>query len=271
MTLQEKINLTRDRISEALSEAHQPVVLFSGGKDSTLLLHFCRQIYPRIPVLCFVEPLGEHKADFINRVISEWELEAYTYAPSRMDVLAKDDQLEIINVYDLSGEAMFYLPTGIEREFNPDSFECGLNLINKPLISGFEYPWDVTFIGHRGEDVDPIHGPLGARELKAELGPTTLIYPLQDWTTKEIWEATIQEGVPWNEKRYDQANGFKEFPDLTYNNDYHSVCVRCLDPSVEGERVICPLGNEPVPHIGRGLDWTGRRAAWRETFVNIAT
>ncbi len=55
------IDCTLDKIDTALSRARRPAVMWSGGKDSTVLLHLVRKVMPEIEVIHFKLPFLSHK------------------------------------------------------------------------------------------------------------------------------------------------------------------------------------------------------------------
>jgi len=65
-------------ISETLSTARNPAVLCSFGSDSTLLLHFARQVRRDIPVYYF----GDSLPDLAAQLVINDDLTIFNYAPA---------------------------------------------------------------------------------------------------------------------------------------------------------------------------------------------
>ena len=245
--------------------AVMPIVAWSSGKDSMVLLHLARQIRPDVGVLFFCENYQPHKAAFADSVIQEWGLDVYTYGPARMDINAGSGMVELIRVQDAGQGEYIYLPVGINPDFGSD-YQCSLNLLVSGPGQTFDYPWDVTFVGHRSEDVDPVYGHIPLAAESAKVGNTTMVYPLRDWTTDEIWTYTERHNVPVNFGRYDKSDSYREYADKRTNNDYYDICTRCLSPYEESV-VICPKVNQMVPNLSAQIDWQGRKNQWQ--IVNI--
>jgi 3'-phosphoadenosine 5'-phosphosulfate sulfotransferase (PAPS reductase)/FAD synthetase len=67
----------------------QPVVLWSGGKDSTAMLHLIRyEVGAKLPVIQWREPRFRSRYAFSDRLANAWDLEMYDYAP--MDYMLTD-------------------------------------------------------------------------------------------------------------------------------------------------------------------------------------
>jgi hypothetical protein len=47
---------------------------------------------------------------------------------------------------------------------------------------------------------------------------------------------------------YDVANRC-EWPDKTFNSDWYSVCVRCVDKRTPGAKVYCPKMNREITNV----------------------
>lgn len=81
LPLQDKVEVSKELIKKGLAIG-KPVVMWSGGKDSTVLLHMVRQLEPNVPVIwnnTGVEfPETWH---FIKRIRQEWELDLYIAKP----------------------------------------------------------------------------------------------------------------------------------------------------------------------------------------------
>lgn len=249
MTLDDKLRGAQAIIHLALMRAQKPVLYCSFGKDSMVMLWLVREVEPDLPVLFHREPFFPKKHEFANRVIGELGLTVYDYAPSDAAVVKNGDAIEIVSYYRLPDGKLSWMPTGIHAPVEVEAYLCGLqDLLFKPK-GEFRYPWDVAFIGHKSSDVDPI---LGAIPLNTPLyyfsEHMLLAFPLKDWTDADIWEYTQREGIPFNDRRYDAANGFREFPDRTYNNDYYPACTACIDPDGASE-VDCPKLGCVVPNV----------------------
>lgn len=267
--IEQKVNNAKEIISQYLADAVAPVVMWSSGKDSMVLLWLVRQLRKDVPVFFFREPFQDTKFRFANRIISEWNLVTHTATPVAVDLVGRGDFLEILN-FIMIGDGSIYLPTGINDTKEPDaSWECGCEVINKHTSPKVTWQWDVAFSGHKSCDVDPIQGPLTLAEVATKAANTTFVYPLHDWTDEDVWAATKKHCIPQDYHRYDPFDNFKEMTDRRFNPDYMDCCMRCLRHG-ESDTVMCPKVEHQVPRVGKGINYEERAVQWRQRLTNIA-
>jgi hypothetical protein len=84
--------------------------------------------------------------------------------------------------------------------------------------------------------------------MAGKAGACDYAFPLRHFTDEDIWHYHREFNVPINTKRYDEKSGFREFADLTFNNDHYHACTRCLDRD-EAEQVFCPKAQAMIPNI----------------------
>lgn len=245
-------------IAEQLATAVAPAVAWSGGKDSQVLLWLVRAVMPDIPVLYLHGFPHPTKHRFVLEIMRQWSLNLIRPLPTAYDVIGKNGHVEIIEVYQLTPNRLMYFPIEATQDYQPsaDSY-CGLQKLNDPV--GDPLPWREVFIGLRGDEVDPTHGPLAPAEYVADYTDVKYIYPLKEWAEADIWEASHIYGIPQNEARY--------AGDMDANNDYYPVCTLCLGDQVR--TVICPKTDQEIPTLGASLDLDVRRKSWYQTFVNL--
>lgn len=250
--------MTRD----ALTRSEKPIIACSFGKDSQVMLHLIRQIRTDIPVLHLRSFAHETKHDFAEDEIGRLGLLMVEPRPVRTDVVAKGDHVEVIEEYRLNDNgATLYFPLEPEPDHVPGpNSHCALEKLNQPAV-GEPLGVDCIFIGHRNDDVDPIHGAIQLESDTAETGGVLFVYPLRAWTEADIWAASELLSIPQNQARYIRK-------DMDANADYFKLCCECLKPT-DAESIICPKINEQVYAIGRGLNLEQRRQWWRDKFVNL--
>ncbi len=240
---------TLDYIESILKQSDNPICSCSFGKDSMVMLYLIRKITKDIPVLFMKEPFFPKKYKFANRVIEEWNLNIYDYPPILTDFISRNGNMEIINWYNGYGRALLYLPSGICS--HNGEFICAIkDLLNKPRVAHYQFPWDTIFVGHKNNDLDPILGTTTLKEKTFKIQQMTCALPIVDWSDKDIWDYTIKNKIPYNNKRYNRWDSFKEFEDKTYNNDYHECCKLCLD-SKQPEWIKCPKTGNTVKNISQ--------------------
>lgn len=259
--IEKLIRQTSDFISEQLAQLKAPCVLSSFGKDSMVLLWLIRQQKPDVDVVYFDAFPSPTKHRFALDIIQRWELTIHSPVARGRDVVANGDHIELAELHELAPNQFTYFPIEAETDYVPDeNCLCGLEKLTAEVAPQCEFNFDGAFMGIRGDDVDPTWGACPPPDYVIPRGDNfRLVYPLKDWTEKDIWEASFLLGIPQNEARY-----FNN--DMTANNDYYPLCTKCLGSDCE---VICPQTNLPLPGMGSTLKLDDRREAWRKTFVNI--
>lgn len=238
-------------IRHTLGSSANPAVLCSFGKDSMVMLHLVRQVNPNIPVVFFKQPFFPKKYAFSNKVIEDWNLTVYDFPPVGTDHVSKGEEFDVINWYNVFRGALLYLPNGTHKPKAGEDFVCAIkDLLNKPTVRDYHFVWDTIFVGHKNNDVDTILGQTILKSNTVKILDMNLSLPIRNWSDKEIWDYTVKNNVPFNDRRYNKDDGFKEHADKTYNNDYLACCSRCLD-NKEPPTVLCPKQNRVIKNISR--------------------
>lgn len=252
MNLDEKVASALKLIKDVASNYTKPVVYSSFGKDSMVMLDLIAHAGFKLPIIFHREPFMPKKYEFANSVIADCEYAVYDYPPIATSLVKKDDNFEIVS-YQQTGTKVIYMPTGIKAPIAGEPFLCGLeDIYNKPKGS-FGYPWDMGLIGHKSCDVDPILGalPLNTR-LQINRGSSDFAFPLADFTDSDVWNYTIRYNLPINEKRYNRADNWREFSDITYNPDYFPACIACMDSDAPA-MVYCPKAKREIANVSANI------------------
>jgi 3'-phosphoadenosine 5'-phosphosulfate sulfotransferase (PAPS reductase)/FAD synthetase len=261
MTTQQLINNSLVLIRETLGRVKNPVIAWSGGKDSQVMLHLIRHVRRDIPVLHLRGFEHEIKHDFAEDEIGRLGLHMVEPEPIATDAVAQGSHVEVVEEYRLTDRAALYFPIEPDPAHvpGPNSL-CAVEKLNQPA-AGDPLGVDCIFIGHRSDDVDPVHGAILLERDAIESDGVLFVYPLKDWTEANIWEASELLNIPQNQARYKRQ-------EMNANADYFPMCVECLKPT-DAESVVCPKIGEPVYAIGRDLNLEQRREEWRNKFVNL--
>lgn len=237
MTLSDKIEAACGILAGALTP--KTVLYWSSGKDSMVLLHMTRRLLGvELPVVFHRHPTNPGKEEFANRIIEEWGMRVHSYPPQAVK-LSLEPHPEIINYYTLKNRHTLMEPVGLTPYAEGQPFACGYELLNM-LLGVVAYPWDVMILGQKNSDQHFLFQNMESKGPVLEMTPgLTQVYPLLDFTDEDIWAYTERFSVPYNEQRYDRANGYQEFPATDRNNDRYPACVRCIVPSQDAE-VECP-------------------------------
>ena len=185
-------------IREAVAESERPVLLYSIGKDSTVLLHLAvKAFYPSKPPFPLLH------------VDTTWKFrEMYEFR----DRIVADLGLELI---------VHHNPECIERDINP--FDHGTSLhVDMWKTEGLKqaidtYGFDVAFGGARRDEeksrakerVFSIRSAQHRWDPKAQRpelwrlynarrapGESVRVFPLSNWTELDIWQYIHREGIP---------------------------------------------------------------------------
>lgn len=240
--MNEKIASAKLLIARALQAAARPVVMWSGGKDSMVLIHLLGDALEWMPVLHHRDGEDGPQFAFADRIISEWHLQAVDYLPLQRALKQRGDRIECVSGYDVGDGKLLVLPKNL---YEAPAMQCGVRWLQQPTAR-FAYGWDLVLHGHKSSDVDEYEGavPLKSNWVK-QPGVPDLVFPLHDWTDADIWEYSRAFNVPQDAGRYDVAAGTKK-DDRPRNSDYTAMCVRCLDLNA-ARTVACPLaGGQPV-------------------------
>lgn len=230
------------------------------------MLHLIRSI-KNIPIIQWRFEGQNKKYEFADKIIKDWDLERHDYQPSYVDIMCLGDKIDAITWRGLGDKGLMYV--AVELHKPNGKFCCAyLDFIKLPRIQSYDYKWDLTFIGNKNCDVDPILGAVPVKDKISKLGNTKLYCPIRDWTNEDIWEYTEKYNIPYNDKRYNKEDGYKEFEDKTYNENYHFTCTECLNPNNE-DFVMCPITKKERINIGNAMKYPERLKAYKKMMSYI--
>ena len=273
------------KVERWLDASANPVVLWSGGKDSTAMLHLIRhKVGAKLPVIQWREPRFRHRYAYSDMLAQEWDLEMYDYAPlgyaltDGYDIETGIPRFDFIKLYQIGAKSLA-LCLGTEEpqpeELASGRYLCGLEALRRPTGT-FNFPWDAAFHGQKSADVDLIKGqvPL-AQDALVQAGVPTQYYPMRHWSDADVWNYLEAEGVPNDETRYEKADGvWRHRKDKSANSDYYPVCWNCVNRHLGGT-VWCPKNqcetnniSHLAPYIDLQSEAQGFRPTWSDSTVN---
>jgi len=235
---------TRQLIREQLAVSQNPVVACSFGKDAIVLLHLCLQ-ERKVPVLYFKLPKFQEKNTHAYQVMREWDLEVFEQLPYTTSYIQIDGEREVFELYR-TGRQSFLLLAISTKPRDGDRYLCAIDdLFCRPHAAVQDYPWDVTFIGHKACDPLKFFSDSG-RSLDPVMdnGHTRQVFPLADWTDADIWAYIHEHKLPYDRARY-------ELGDLRGSPDHYPTCMDCLDSATVGQPVMCPKQKTMIPSNAR--------------------
>jgi 3'-phosphoadenosine 5'-phosphosulfate sulfotransferase (PAPS reductase)/FAD synthetase len=274
------------KVERWLAASANPVVLWSGGKDSTAMLHLIRfKVGAKTPVVQWREPRFRHRYAHSDMLAQAWDLEVYDWSPisyaltDGYDIETGVPRFDFVKMYEMAPRKVMFLCLGTEEpqpeELASGRYLCGLDTLKRPTGT-FNFPWDAAFHGQKSADVDLIKGqvPL-AQDALVQAGVPTQYYPMRHWSDADVWNYLEAEGVPNDETRYEKADGvWRHRKDKSANSDYYPVCWNCVNRHL-GDTVWCPKNlcetnniSALAPYIDLQSEAQGFRPTWQDSTVN---
>ena len=250
------IDKTINRIKEWNKRWPRAVVLWSGGKDSTALLHLIRYgAEIDIPVIQYRQPKFRERYAYSDYLIKEWGLEVYEYPPMKValadgpDVNTGEVRFDMLHYFQW-GSNCVVLSLGTETPKDGEKFLCGVTDFLQRPTGTFNWPWGAVYIGTKYEDTDLIKGhvPL-AQDIRIVDGAPVSLYPMRDWTDDEIFWYLEDNGITPDPTRYVKTNEkWQNNPDKSLNADFYPTCFNCVNRHL-GNHVHCPKLNATITNI----------------------
>lgn len=252
------VDSTAEIIKQHMTE--KACVLWSGGKDSGVLLDMCRAIKQDIPVVYLRVPFLPAKNAFHNQHVLENRFhELHDGIPARIELRkGENGRVDFYETYSMEGWGLT-VARGTERPEEGKPYVCGVDWLNRPK-GQVEWPWTTMFAGHKSVDIDPLTGPIPL-EVGVLVGPNQkkIVYPLRDWTEQDIVDYHLATNLPYDENRYNWK--METASDKHGNSDYFATCVNCLDPA-NGEFVNCPKYNTTINSMAAVAPWSSHSASY---------
>ncbi len=185
-------------IREVMAQADNPVMLYSLGKDSSVMLHLAKKaFYPSMPPFPLLH------------IDTRWKFQAmYQFR----DEMAKSCGMDLI---------VHVNPEGIEKDINPFDHGSALHtnvMKTAGLIQALDkYKFDVAFGGarrdeektrakervfsfrtatHRWEPINQRPEIWNLYNSHKNKGENIRVFPLSNWTELEIWQYIYREQIP---------------------------------------------------------------------------
>jgi hypothetical protein len=223
-------------IQLALKHAKRPAVLWSGGKDSTVLLDIAREERPDIEVIHWKLPFLPEKYKHHHEVQQELNITVHDWVPQSVALTHGNGRIDVCETYS-AGDGAIKVMRGTEPFEEDKPWVCGKEWLNRPkafVISDF----DVLLCGHKSSDEDPITGQIPLEVDMKYIGAITQMwFPLREWTDEDVADWMHINQIKFDQNRYDENVVSKK--DKQYNSDYVHACFRCVDKR-EGKFVYCP-------------------------------
>lgn len=180
------MELARHKIQQVLTGAQLPAVLWSGGKDSMLLLALVREIIPEPTVLWFRDGTPDH---FAKRIIREWGLTAYSWAPADTYLLTNGIDRTLVNEYSFGSDRLPVLTdlgegTACSRKITPRTPQLFL-------------PFDVILWGAKDSDTHWVKGSAPFKEDGFMLDNAHVHAPIRHMTDEQVRANLVELRIPY--------------------------------------------------------------------------
>lgn len=233
----------RQIIRDALEGAECPAVLWSGGKDSQLLLRLVHEIRPGVPVIWFRAGLAEQR--FARRMIIELDLHVWSWQPSDVYVLPNGKGFSLIREQAFGAHT---LPVVADIETGE---RCVAEIVTQRTPALYPH-FDRILIGYKDSDSHEVLGGSGFCPADGwELGKALVFAPLRHMDDAQVWAVIAELNVPVDAERY--FNGGRD-PDTV------QACTACLN----GRAAFCPKEQQTIPPVE--WDAAARRGEFRARF-----
>jgi sulfate adenylyltransferase subunit 2 len=185
-------------IREAVAEAERPVMLYSVGKDSGVMLHLARKaFFPAPPpfVLLHVDTRWKFQEMYLfrNRVAQEVGMELLVH--TNPDAIAKN-----INPFD-HGSALHTDITkteGLKQALDQHRFDVvfGGARRDEEKSRAKERIFSFRTAAHRWDPKNQRPELWNLYNAKKQPGESIRVFPLSNWTELDIWQYIYQEHIP---------------------------------------------------------------------------
>jgi sulfate adenylyltransferase subunit 2 len=188
-------------LREGVAESERPVMLYSAGKDSSVLLHLARKaFYPAPP------PFPLLHVDTTWKFRAMYELRDRAAAAAGMELIVHrnpEAEARAINPFD-HGSALhtqMWKTDGLRQALDAGRFDAAFGGARRDeeRVRAKERIFSFRAAGHRWEPKrqrPELWNLYNARKAKAE---SFRIFPLSNWTERDIWAYVEAEGIEVSE------------------------------------------------------------------------
>ncbi|XRP97789.1 phosphoadenosine phosphosulfate reductase family protein (plasmid) [Methanocaldococcus sp. 16A] len=169
---QEKLKKTKEIIKEALSKFKKPYIAFSGGKDSTALMHL---------VLSFDDSI----------MVLHWDYGPYYLPrPLEKEIIEIAKKCRAKNLRVETSKKYWILKRNAVNVL-------GVDYLGKLVPQLVKEGYDLAFVGLRAEEA--VKRRLRTQEIYEydKYKKITNVYPLRDWSWKDVWAYIVSNNLPY--------------------------------------------------------------------------
>ena len=184
-------------LREAVAEARKPVMLYSIGKDSSVMLHLARKAFAPGPLpfpLLHVDTGWKFREMIAHRDRMARELGAELIVHSNEEAMTAG-----INPFDHGAGYTDIMKTqALKQALDAHGFDVifGGARRDEEKSRAKERIFSVRESGHRWEPKNQRPELWSLYNTRLNPGQTLRVFPLSNWTEADIWQYIAQEGIP---------------------------------------------------------------------------
>ncbi len=211
---------------EILKTAKRPVLWFSGGLDSTLVLTMLREQPIDFDIVQSRDMWTKEQRKRSDGLIKKWNLKVFSYAPAHISLMGDGDNISAVFEYaiggtknlvvkDLVGTSGCYQDLPLRRSPNPP------------------FQWDLHIVGSRKDDR---HYSRKGSVIPGETwqtGNSTIYAPLYNFTREDVKRELRARGLDDSEVSEVEDTGNLQ------------ACTACL----KGKEVFCPKEGKVIQPV----------------------
>ena len=184
-------------LREAVADAHKPVMLYSIGKDSSVMLHLARKAFAPGPLpfpLLHVDTGWKFREMVAHRDCMARELGAELIVHTNKEAVAAG-----VNPFDHGAGYTDIMKTqALKQVLDAHNFDIifGGARRDEEKSRAKERIFSVRESGHRWEPKNQRPELWSLYNTRLNPGQTLRVFPLSNWTEADIWQYIAQEGIP---------------------------------------------------------------------------
>jgi sulfate adenylyltransferase subunit 2 len=185
-------------IREATAEAEKPVMLYSIGKDSSVMLHLSQKAFAPAPIpfpLLHVDTTWKFKEMYTFRERVENTLGVQVIRHRNPECLARN-----INPFD-HGSSMhtdLWKTEGLKQALDENGFDLAFGGARRDeeKSRAKERIFSIRSLGHKWDPRNQRPELWSLYNGRHHLGETIRVFPLSNWNELDVWEYIRRENIP---------------------------------------------------------------------------